>query len=176
MFGGIAGAIIITTAFKNIKGKISKQDMLCNIKIVVDTKKIYLRGMIDTGNFLKDPISKKPVIVVEKEALYGKIDKKLLDNLEGFISKDNIDIDENITRIRLIPFNSLGRENGILTGIKVDYVVINYDFQDIYTGDVIMGIYDGKLSKTNKYTALIGLELLEYKGGSKNEYLETSKG
>ena len=163
--------MIITTAFKNIKGKLSRKDMLCDMKITMNSKQIYVNAIIDTGNFLKDPISKSPVVVVEKGALCGKIDAEVLDSLDNIISGEYISIDEQIPKIRLIPFTSLGRENGILVGMKADAVKINYDGREIYVKNVIIGIYNGKLSKNNRYAALIGLELLEYEGGEKSEYL-----
>ena len=165
----------MVTAFKNIKGRLKQKDMFCDVKIMIDSSEIYLKAIIDTGNFLKDPISKSPVIVVEKEALKGKVSEKILDNLEEIISNQNIDIGEYVPKIRLIPFSSLGKENGILTGIKVDRIKISYDGRDIYNSNVIMGVYNGKLSKTDKYKSLIGLDLLEDKGGTSDEYLGTYK-
>ena len=61
----------------------------------------------------------------------------------------------------MIPFSSLGKENGILLGIKVDKILIDREDKIIVTDDVIVAIYNGTLNKTGKYQALIGLELLE---------------
>jgi stage II sporulation protein GA (sporulation sigma-E factor processing peptidase) len=57
----------------------------------------------------------------------------------------------------VIPFTSLGNKNGLLLGFKPDYIKIYGDIKK----DVIVGIYDGKLSKMNLYTSLVGLNLLE---------------
>ena len=65
-----------------------------------------------------------------------------------------------MSKIRLIPFSSLGKENGLLIGVKADELFV--DGEDIKTQiqDVIIGIYDGYLDKSKKYSALIGLETL----------------
>jgi len=164
--GGIVGAVIVIIAFKNIKNNISKNDMICNLKIVQELKKVNMKAIIDTGNFLKDPITKMPVVVVEKQKLYEIIPKQILDNIQNIIDGEE-DIDEYISKIRLIPFSSLGKENGMLVGIKVDSIFINYCEKEICVDDVIIGIYNGDLSKNGKYHALIGLEILEYEGGRK---------
>lgn len=145
--------------------------MLCDLKIQLNLKTIYLKAMIDTGNFLKEPITKAPVIVVEKRMLEQALPDRILDNIHKIINGENIDIDEYISKIRLIPFTSLGKENGLLLGIKPEEVIINLEEISVQTSNIIIGIYDGILSKSHKYNALIGLELLNYKGGEKeNEY------
>lgn len=169
------GFIIITTAFKNIKGKLTKKDMFCNIKININSNTVYTKAIIDTGNFLKEPITKIPVAVVEKDILKGVIPEEILNNLSNIIEGKEIALGEYLSKIRLIPFMSLGKENGMLIGIKADGLAINTQDDIVFIKNIIIGIYDGILSKTGKYKALIGLELLENKGGNKDEHIRTIK-
>lgn len=161
LVGGIIGFIIITIAFKLIKGKITRKDMHCKLQIAVEDKMINLEAIIDTGNFLRDPITKTPVIVVEKEALRGTLPDNIINNLTEIISGGNIDIGAYISKIRIIPFSSLGKENGLLLGIKASSICINHNEEILNLKNVIIGIYNGILSKSNKYSALVGLNLLE---------------
>ena len=169
------GFIIITTAFKNIKGKLTKKDMFCNIKININSNTVYTKAIIDTGNFLKEPITKIPVAVVEKDILKGVIPEEILNNLSNIIEGKEIALGEYLSKIRLIPFMSLGKENGMLIGIKADGLAINTQDDVLFIKNIIIGIYDGNLSKTGKYKALIGLELLENKGRNKDEHIRTIK-
>lgn len=162
------GFIIITTAFKNIKGKITKKDMLCSIKVVIDKKETYINAIIDTGNFLKEPITKLPVVVIQKDSLKDLIPQNILDNIEKIINGENINLGEYISKVRIIPFTSLGKENGILLGIKADKILIDSEDKTIFKDNVIVGIYNGTLSKAGKYQALIGLEMIEQEGMSEN--------
>lgn len=158
--GGIVGFLIITIAFKNIKGRMSKNDMYCNVKIYLKEKYVDITAIIDTGNFLREPITKMPVIVVEKEKLKDIFPNNILDNIDSIINGDNIHLGEFSAKIRAIPFKSLGKENGLLLGIKVDNVKIYYEDMEHKITDVIVGIYNGKLSKNGKYTGLVGLDIL----------------
>lgn len=175
LLGGILGFIIIVSSFKNIKKKISKTDMLCNIKITIENKSKSLISIVDTGNFLKDPISKAPVIVVNSQSLTGILPGEILDNIKDIINGVNVNIGQYIKKIRIIPFSSLGKENGLLLGIKSDISVINYQDNVIIIKDAIIGIYPGILNKENKYQALVGIEALESKGEKENEYFEYIK-
>jgi len=135
--------------------------MYCKLKIEIEEKQIELEAIIDTGNFLRDPITRISVIVVEKSVLKQILPDSLLDNLHEIISGKDVDIGEYLSKIRIIPFTSLGKENGLLIGIKATRVCVNYNEEIIEVKNVIIGIYNGTLSKSNRYSALVGLNLLE---------------
>ena len=160
LIGGLIGFFIIIISFKSIKNKLSKKDMLCNISIVFEQGKIDINAIIDTGNFLKEPLTGKPVIIVEKDVLKNVIPGNILDCMEEIISGIKIIEDKYISKIRLIPFSALGTENGLLLGIKPENFYINYQGKIVENKDIIVGIYNKKLSKNNKYNALIGLDII----------------
>ncbi len=150
--------------------------MYCNIKVNINSKYTYIKAIIDTGNFLREPITKTPVVVIEKNALNDIVPNYILDNLDKIINGENIELGEYISKIRLIPFTSLGKENGILLGIKADGILVELEENTIRIKEVILGLYNGKLTKNGKYEALIGLDLLDYKeGGIENEYTRNIK-
>lgn len=80
---------------------------------------IETTGLYDTGNSLYEPIRKKPVSIIGKE-LAARL-------LEGET--------EWGTRFRLIPYSSIGVENGLLRGFVADELIIfegQYYFQSVY--------------------------------------------
>ena len=165
MLGAVVAFCIIIGAFAIIKNKISKKDMFCEIEILINQKKIKTKAMIDTGNMLKEPITNVPVIVVEHILLYSCMPKEILNNLKEIMGGDfkNIpcDIQEKyISKLKLIPFSSLGKQNGMLIGIRPEYVKVITDEQEKINKTVIIGIYEKSLTKKGEYQALIGIELL----------------
>lgn len=115
---GIVGFIIITNSFKNIKGRLTKKDMYCNIKVNINRKYAYIKAIIDTGNFLKEPITRVPVVVVEKDTLCDIIPNYILDNLNKIINGEDIDLKEYTSKIKIIPFTSLRKRKWNTIGIK----------------------------------------------------------
>ena len=164
LISGIIGFAVLIIAFKVIKGRINKNNMYCQIKINLFENCKTVKAVIDTGNFLKDPITGVPVIVVEKEALEDLINKEIIDNVEKILNgsiNEEIDISKYSSRIRMIPFSSLGRKNGLLLGISVDSIEIEFEDVSRKVENIIIGIYNDVLSSTKKYNALVGLELIE---------------
>ena len=158
--GGIGFIIISIVAFF-IKNRITQKSMICDLEIFFDGKNKKIKTMLDTGNLLKEPISKADVVIVEKESLLGIISKEILENITyilkgAWIESDNV----HSYKLKLIPFSSLGNDNGILVGFKPDYIKV-YGEEECIRNDVLIGIYDGKLSKTDMYTSLIGLNIFD---------------
>lgn len=166
LLSGFVGFIIIQIAFKFIKNKISKQSMYCTLRIFMKNKILEVKALIDSGNLLRDPLTKTPVVVVEKDRLYKIFPNEILDNIDNIKLGGDADYENEITKeylskFRVVPFSSLGKQNGMLLGIKVDKIsVVNDDFEKIQT-DAIIGIYEKALSKNGTYSALIGLDILE---------------
>ena len=162
--GAIVASIILIAGFKVVKSKISKKDMYCKITIKLEGKQKEINVMIDTGNLLKEPISGMPVIVVEHTELYGILPKEILNNLEKILGGDLSNIPEEIknsyiTKLKVIPYSSLGKQNGMLLGIKAEQVIIHKE-DDIIKKDIIIGIYNKSLTKRGEYNGLIGIELI----------------
>lgn len=166
LLSGIVGFIIIQIAFKFIKNKLTKKNMFCILKIYMKDRMLEIKALIDSGNLLQDPITHTPVVVVEKDRLYKIFPSEILDNIEkiklgGDNQYENNMINEFLSRFRVVPFSSLGKQNGLLLGIKVDKIcVTNSDDEQVET-NAIIAIYEKTLSKNGTYSALVGLDILE---------------
>lgn len=165
ILSAIIAFIIIITTFKIVKNKISKKDIYKNVKIYIEGKCIEVKAMLDTGNMLKEPITGKSVIVVEHTCLYEIFPKEILNNLENILRGDFSNVSEEIknkyiTKLKFIPFSSLGTQNGMLLGVNPKYVEIIEDDNIKKINEIIIGIYNKSFTKDGAYRALMGIELI----------------
>lgn len=173
ILGAVVGFVLTISAFNLIKKKISKKDLICRVEIALNKIKIETKALIDTGNMLKEPITNTPVMVIEHTLLYNIIPKEILNHLEEIIGGDFKNIPEKIkneyiSKLKLIPFSSLGKQNGMLIGIKADYIKIEKgegkeeegEDEIIKKENIILGIYNKSLTKKGEYRAIIGMELI----------------
>ena len=165
ILGAVIAFAVIIAAFSIVKSRISKKDMFCEIETKINNKIVRTRAMIDTGNMLKEPITNTPVVVVEHTLLYKCIPKEILNNLENIIGGDFKKVPEKIkekyiSKLKLIPFSSLGKQNGMLLGIKPEYIKIIKEEEEEIKKNVIIGIYNKSLTKKGEYRALMGIELI----------------
>lgn len=159
--GAIMAFLIIKISIKFIKTKINVKDMFCKIKIRINGKEIETKAMIDTGNLAKEPITNTPVVIVESSLLEKILPKEILNNIDNILAGNLDGINEDyISKLRCIPFSSLGKQNGMLLGIKADEISVEKEEENKTNNNVIIGVYDKSLTKRGEYRALIGLELI----------------
>ena len=164
LLGGIVGFVITYIAFKIIKNKATKEEMIYKLKIKINDKTVEVNALLDTGNKLKDPITLVPVIVIEKQKLYNFLPEEILENIDKIIGGDsNKLIEENIkymSKFRVIPYNSIGKQNGLMLGFKADEVKIIIDEEERTIKNTIIGIFNQSFN-SQTYSALISLEIIE---------------
>ena len=129
---------------------------------------VWLPAIIDTGNFLRDPFTGTSVIVAELGALEDLLPKEILAFIRENGTSDILN-DASIIcavegwerRFRLIPYNSVGNENGILPGFKADVVrVSEKNGEDAELNDIVVCLYEKALSEDEKYRALLAPDMI----------------
>ncbi len=164
-YSGIIAYLLIRFCWDYIQTKISRDKICIPILIEVENNKSEMNALVDTGNFLQDPLSNYPVIVVE----YGAVQELFPQEVqEIFQCNQDIHLISKIpntsgwvNRFRLIPFKSLGKENGILIGFKPDCVRLKEEKELKDIKDIIIGVYTKKLSLTGDYHALLHPDILK---------------
>ena len=162
ILGAIFACIIVKISINLIKSKIKCS--YCKITIKLNEKEITTQAMIDTGNLVKEPITNAPVVIVESSLLEGIIPREILKNLDNILCGNLNNISQElqdiyISKLRCIPFSSLGKENGMLVGIKASQIIVENEDEIKVNKNIVLGIYDKSLTKKGEYRALIGTEL-----------------
>jgi len=150
--------IVAKVGFNTYKKQ--KNIMYEEIKINFYNNEITLNALVDTGNMLSDPIENTPVVIAELDSVKELLPSEMF---ECLTKSDTInalsDIKNDVllkTKLRLIPFSSLGKSNGMLIGFKSDFVIVREKIIE----NVCIGVYDKKLSSSDLYNALISPELI----------------
>ncbi|EPR13062.1 sigma-E processing peptidase SpoIIGA [Ruminiclostridium papyrosolvens] len=165
-FSLVTVGIIIKIFMEVIQSKFTRENLLIPVKIAFDNRKIGFPALVDTGNSLKDPLTNNPVMVVEFNALEELLPIEIKNIFKNSKEDDlscvttTISTSKWFSRFRLIPFSSLGKENGMLIGFKPDFIEIGEEEEKRDVKNVIVGIYNRSLSRNEKYKALLGPELV----------------
>jgi stage II sporulation protein GA (sporulation sigma-E factor processing peptidase) len=132
----------------------------------IGEKSISTQALVDTGNQLKDPLTLKPVMIVEFDVLKKILPPEMAAAL-GEQSEPDLDRIVNslsgspwASRIRLVPFTSIGKYKGMLVGIRPDEVVVITADNNVRIKDIIVGVYHRPLSQEGAYRALLHPDVL----------------
>lgn len=163
IFYGIIIAIFVSLiVFSVSHRKRQMEKLLVDVIIFNKDKKINLKALVDTGNDLKEPLSNRPVFVVELSKLLTILPARLIDFYKSkqYTNIENILADlADIFPLTLVPFKSIGNESGIILGFKPDSIVIKLpNDEELELSNIIIGIYDGYLSDESEFSGLINYE------------------
>lgn len=139
-----------------IKGRTVRERTYADVEILLDGRSVTLKGMIDTGNFLTEPISGKPVMIISAAAAKMFLPDEIVE--EAVKERKSYHISEELmnsiyaNRIRMIPFQSIGEDRGCLIGIRPDAIRIGIhnkrssDTTVAVSEGAILAIYKGVFS------------------------------
>lgn len=164
----ILGYALVKLFLEIIRRRASEGTELVDLYISFDGNGRWMPALVDTGNELRDPLSGAPVVIVEIRELIGilpeNIRNALADKGSDDIAKVQCELQAAgwLNRFRLVPYKSLGCDNGMMPGLKPDYIEISGGGRDekLETKEVIVCFYNSKLSEENNYHALLGPDLV----------------
>lgn len=128
------------------------------LRLCLGDNSAEVTALLDTGNSLVDPVTLSPVIIAEYRSIKTLFSEDIRSGLDR-IGSDNLtwimeEVSQKGLRVRLIPFSSLGRENGMLLGFVPDRAEIRDDCGVRVLDKCVVGIYERRLSKDKSYGAL----------------------
>jgi len=149
-----------------LRFQINRQHLVYKTEIWFDNHSIILEAFMDTGNKLTDPISGKPVMVVEyeliKSILPQEIQSLYQQGMEGhfdYIMKI-IASSAWVSRFRIVPYNTLGHSGDYLLAFRPDRVRVRLNNSWSEARDTYIGIRNQKLSASDEYHALIQPQII----------------
>lgn len=137
---GWLAAVASVTAFAAIAGgRIVRKRRVCPEADIVITNKdgtFSLKGISDSGNLLTEPLSGRPVIILEKRAFLKTV------KAEMRYAFENEDFSSQITALRIIPYKTVSGSS-VLYGYLPNEIMVNGKIVDAV---VAMGKdnFDGK--------------------------------
>jgi len=167
LFGAVAiFGVIYRFGSQWLGARAIKRQFCMAVRIFFGDQDLELNALVDTGNSLRDPLNHAPVIVAEFESIKAFLPDsvKLLfyekqeDNLQYIL--ESTQMSDFTGRLRMIPYESLGKQNGLLIGFRPDKVEITREKDTITLSEVVIGIYNRSLSHNGDYQGLLNPELI----------------
>lgn len=129
----------------------------CEVLLFFEGRQVKIKAFIDSGNMLTEPISQKPVSVLDGETL----------------KEMGMQMPEE--KCRAIPYHSVGRQNGILMGYEFPQMIIHKQNTDILIEKAMVAVSEEPLFTSGKYQMLLHPKLLEEGTEHKRKKILTDK-
>ena len=135
----VAAALLMGILLKYGEHRQKCSVQTAEVTVFWEEKSQSLTGIIDTGNLLQEPLTGKPVSIVEKSAILPLLGENWQQK-RGFY---------------LIPYHSIGTEKGWLQAFRANRMEIRTEQQLICAEQPILAVYEGNLSAQKKYQIIL---------------------
>lgn len=148
---GVYALPVITLSYFFAKGilywvkkrKEEEKQIFYEVSLKIGEENILLRAIKDTGNQLYEPITGRPVSIVEEKLL------------EKYIRE------ERVKGFCIIPFHSIGTERGILRGYEVEEITWYQDGMQRRQEKIMVAVSKEAVSASGQYQMILHPKLFD---------------
>ena len=108
----------------------------CRVDLYLGEKQCQVMGIIDTGNGLRDPVSGKPVSILDKT-----VARQFLGNVK-------------MSQVRYIPYHSIGKKEGVLLALTIDRMCIHKE-EAYWIQNPLVGVSEEMISAEGEYQMIL---------------------
>jgi stage II sporulation protein GA (sporulation sigma-E factor processing peptidase) len=141
--------------FENVK---IQADQLIDLDVFIFHQPIRLKGLVDSGNQLYDPLTKRPVMIVSLDSLSEYLPNELrsvFENVNQFLDDENVVPVEWMNRLSVVPYRVVGQDHQLIVTFRPDKVILYQDKEVLQTEKVLIGIVNQKLSSDDTFDSII---------------------
>ena len=136
----------LITLIKNFYKKQKFQNFIYNIKIFCNNKNYFLKGYLDTGNFLIDNITKKPILIINLKTFF-----KMFKDI-NIVDVINLNLDKKISGKYINCKTVTGYDKMFVFNAQGIYIEQNKNFKKL---DVLLGFNFKFNLKNNNFDILL---------------------
>lgn len=151
------------STFRSLEERQTVHRYLVQVEVTLGSRHVRGTGLIDTGNQLRDPLTRAPVMMAEANLVEAMLPPELqkamkhADPAQAFAEIPHA----WISRIKLIPYRSVRRGTDFLLAVKADKMKVVQDGRAYELTKVLIGLDSGKLSADGSYQMIVHPSIVE---------------
>ncbi len=138
MAGTVLAVLFVLAAGKKLE-RLMKLDGTVKVRLRWKERTVEVRGLIDSGNHLREPFTGRPVSIIDAD-IAGKLLGEAWEGQKGFL---------------LIPYHSIGTEEGWLQGVTIDRMYVLASGKEAVIEGPVLAIYRGHISAGARYQMIL---------------------
>jgi stage II sporulation protein GA (sporulation sigma-E factor processing peptidase) len=147
-------------------------DQIVTVNIKLSELNLELKGLVDSGNQLYDPISKMPVMIVSIKSFENEIPvgiRNIAVNPEGILTGESEIPAEFENRMKVIPYNVFGQEHQLSIAFKPDSLTIDQNGGTHFVKKALVSFTTQQLSSEDQFQCIVHPKMLTGKTAQDND-------
>ncbi|MDO4343243.1 MAG: sigma-E processing peptidase SpoIIGA [Eubacteriales bacterium] len=122
-------------------------------------REVHLTALMDSGNRLLQPMTAKPVSIVEFQAVKELLSIQEAQELEELLNLRTVE--QTTGKFLWIPYHSIGRSQGVLPAFRLDSICIKHGESARSTKGVLAAVSREAVSSGGEYQMILHPQILE---------------
>lgn len=138
-------------------------DQIVQVILTFDQEQLFLKGLVDSGNQLYDPLTKMPVMFVSVKNGINTFPASIIKLAEegDSILMDDVELpDEWQNRLRIVPCRVVGQEHQLIVAIKPDAIKIVKDADEYVFDKGLVSFTMQELSADGAFQCIVHPKML----------------
>ncbi|WP_267880097.1 sigma-E processing peptidase SpoIIGA [Salibacterium aidingense] len=155
-----------------VKHRSARRGKMAEVTVVLGEYRFKAAALMDTGNQLKDPVTRTSVIVMELQLLKPILARGEFEKWKHMISHQKIEELEKVNkwknRWKLVPYRTAGHDMKMMFAVKPDYIEVQED-QSTRTeklDTILLGLDPHSLSSTGDFQMIFPVDALQSSKGN----------
>ena len=136
----IGGYFVVSKLWDYITCVQKRNQFHCKVDLYLGEKRCQVKGIIDTGNGLRDPFSNQPVSI---------LDKSVAGSFLG---------EQKMSQVHYIPYRSIGKREGVLLALKIDKMCVHQG-REYWIKEPLIGVSEETISAEGEYEMILNPNL-----------------
>lgn len=133
---------VLTFCWKFLIRMRKTQEQICEVTLYTDSAQYHVRALLDTGNVLKDPVSRENISVIDQSFVRQKFPET-----------------EPVKGLRYVSYRTIGGES-VMPVLRIHKMCIHLD-QTYWVSEPLIGISEANISEHGDYQMIINPDILE---------------
>lgn len=158
IFAAFLGMMVILGMYRRFLRDMKKKAHTCRVTIILEGRRVMTEGYLDSGNLLREPMSGKPVAVMEEACFLELFEKTEQGAMKQCIrgGREHWELaGAYLGRMRFIPYRSIGQMRGFMNGFVADCMEIDQGEEMTVSMRPVIAVYPGVLSSDGTYRIIL---------------------
>jgi len=141
-----------------------ERNLLYTLEVELEGRAVTFVGLADTGNQLRDPLSKHPVCLVDAAVLAPllptALQQAIVEGRDVLTALSQLQDDVDTRRFSVVPFQGAGGATQVAVVVKPDKVWVLRNKQRFQTSICLLALHVRPLSAEKKFQAILHIDVI----------------
>lgn len=148
-----AGLLLPFLVLIKVQQREQKEQFYYPVTIKLHGREKKITALWDSGNHLVQPVTGRPVHIIDTEALQPLLTENEAEELQRLLEMKTVECPSGM--FSFVPYQSIGKKHGVLPVLKLDVIRVEKEKEIMDTPEALVAVSRENVSHTGEYQMIL---------------------